>query len=135
MRIGARAIVRDGSAALLIRRSADVKWDPGLWELPGGKADYGETLQRALVREAREETGLTLEIGRPVHVSHFVKEPFWVTSVTFVCEAVAGDVRLSHEHDEFAWVELGDAGDWTCTSPAHEALAAYQALVRSGDRV
>ena len=125
--IGARAIIRDGRGlVLLIRRSAGVKWDPGLWELPGGKAEYGETLQHALVREAREETGLALEVGRPVHVSHFTKEPFWVTSVTFVCEASGGEVRLSREHDEFAWVEPAEATALECTGPTREALDAYR---------
>ena len=136
MGIGGRAIVRDGRGrVLLIRRSGEVKWDPGLWELPGGKAEHGETIEHALVREAREETGLALEVGRPVHVSHFTKEPFWVTSVTFVCEAGGGEVRLSDEHDEFAWVALDDVAARECTESAREALAAYETLGRSGESV
>lgn len=134
MGIGGRAIVRDGQGrVLLIRRSREVKWDPGLWELPGGKAEYGETIQHALVREVHEETGLALEVGRPVHVFHFTKEPFWVTTVTFACTAAATDVQLSAEHEEFAWVELEDALELPCTEPAREALGAYETLVSSGE--
>jgi 8-oxo-dGTP diphosphatase len=129
MGIGGRAIVRDHvGRVLLIRRSADVSWDPGLWELPGGKADHGETIEDALVREAREETGLALEVGRPVHVSHFLKDPFWVTTVAFACEVAGGEVRLSHEHDAFTWVDLDAIADRDCTAPAREAVAAYRAL-------
>lgn len=134
MGIGGRAILRDSAGrVLLIRRSARVKWDPGLWELPGGKAEHGETLEHALIREAREETGLALEVGRPVHVGHFTKESFWVTTVTFACGAVEGEVQLSDEHDEFAWVELERLAERECTTPAREALAAYQMLAGSGD--
>lgn len=131
MGIGGRAIVRDDlGRILLIQRSANVKWDPGLWELPGGKADYGETIADALVREAREETGLAIEVGRPVHVSHFTKEPFWVTTVTFVGQIVGdGEVRLSDEHDDFAWVDLDQVAARDCTEPTREALAAHRALI------
>jgi 8-oxo-dGTP diphosphatase len=126
--IGGRAIVRDGRGRiLLIRRSDRVKWDPGLWELPGGKADHGETIEHAVVREAQEEVGLELSVGRPVHVAHFTKKPFWVTSVTFTGDAIRGEVRLSDEHDEFVWAELNDAMALPCTEPAREALAAYEA--------
>jgi ADP-ribose pyrophosphatase YjhB (NUDIX family) len=52
--IGADAVViRDGHI-LLIRRG-----DDGLWAMPGGGVDVGETLAEAAVRELREETGLT----------------------------------------------------------------------------
>lgn len=129
MGIGGRAFVRDREGRiLLIRRSREVKWDPGLWELPGGKADYGETIEQALVREVREETGLGLDVGRPVHVSHFTKEPFWVTTVVFACKAGGGDVRLSDEHEDFAWVDLDAVTEQDLTAPTRDAIAAYQAL-------
>lgn len=37
----------------------------GLWEFVGGKAEEGETLEEALVRECREEIGVTVEVGAP----------------------------------------------------------------------
>lgn len=101
-----KAIVRDDAGRiLLIRRAESSPVDPGCWDLPGGKLDYGETLAEALVREAREETGLAIAVGRPVHTCHFAKEPFWVTCVTFACRLEGGEVTLSREHCDFAWVE------------------------------
>jgi 8-oxo-dGTP diphosphatase len=51
---------------LLIRRASDPY--EGQWALPGGFAEVGETLEEAAVREAGEETGLTVDIVRLVGV-------------------------------------------------------------------
>ncbi len=56
------AIVRDEAGRLLlIQRGHDP--GAGLWSLPGGRIEPGETDEQALVREMREETGLTVRPG------------------------------------------------------------------------
>lgn len=132
--VAAKGIVRrDDGAILLIRRSASSKVDAGRWELPGGKMDAGERLADALVREVREETGLAVAGARPIHVSHFTKEPFWVTCVTFVCAAFEGEVRLSREHDDHAWVAPADATRYELARAMSEQLEAYIALETLGE--
>jgi 8-oxo-dGTP diphosphatase len=124
--VAVKGIVRDGAGRiLLIRRSERSPTDPGCWDLPGGKMDYGESLAETLVREAREETGLTIRVGKPFHVSHFTKEPFWVTCVTFACELLDGDVRLSSEHGDFAWIEPSEIPDRAYARAIREQLDAY----------
>ena len=50
----------DGGGIVLIKR----KNRPQGWALPGGFVDYGETVEHAAVREAKEETGLEVELVR-----------------------------------------------------------------------
>jgi 8-oxo-dGTP diphosphatase len=126
--VAAKGIVlRDDGALLLIKR-APGSTDPECWDLPGGKMGYGEWLADALVREIREETGLTVAPTQALHGSHFTKEPFWVTCITFLCPASEGEVRLSDEHVEHAWVTLNDLPDGPYARAIREQLDAYAAF-------
>lgn len=110
---------------LLIRRASDVRLDPNRWELPGGKMDYGEQLAEALRREVMEETGLSVEVGAPFHVSHFTFEPFWVTCVVFACRHTDGEVRLSEEHSDFTWATPADLGGLHLAGMTQDQLDAF----------
>jgi len=57
------AIIETGPGIILIER----KNPPYGWALPGGFVDYGETLEAAVVREAKEETSLDIEIAEQFH--------------------------------------------------------------------
>ena len=94
-------------AVLLLRRVPDF---PGRWELPGGSVEEGETLEAALLREVREETGLTVRVGRPFYASTFEADGqeggrVTVVAIEFLCSVPSREaVRLSpDEHDGFAW--------------------------------
>lgn len=55
------AFVFDGDRVLVVQRGAPP--GEGLWSVPGGKQEPGETLAQAVAREVREETGLVVEVG------------------------------------------------------------------------
>jgi ADP-ribose pyrophosphatase len=65
--IGA-VVVRDGKILLVQRGVAPSK---GLWAIPGGALELGETLQQAAEREILEETGVTIRAREPVYAFDF----------------------------------------------------------------
>jgi 8-oxo-dGTP diphosphatase len=128
--VAGKAVIRKSGQILLIQRSLKSGFDPGLWELPGGKINHGEDLVEALRREVQEEIGLVIEIGRPFKTWHFFKDPFWVTGVTFLCDYVSGNVRLSPEHAAHVWIEAGDFGKYPLSTSVEEQIRSFLEMIK-----
>jgi ADP-ribose pyrophosphatase YjhB (NUDIX family) len=96
---GASALVRDARGHVLLVRQTYVR--PPRWSPPGGWVGRGETIQQAAAREAYEEVGLAVAVGRPLAVDI---GDFGALSVLFDCRVV-GDpsLRLSDEVDRAAF--------------------------------
>jgi mutator protein MutT len=81
---------RDGRV-LVTRRPASAAHLPDVWEFPGGKCDEGETPRQAIIREAREELSIEVEIvGEYAPISH----DYAVRRVTlhpFSCRIASGE--------------------------------------------
>lgn len=127
--VAGRAVIADDRGRiLLLQRGLESRTEAGRYELPGGKLSHGERLDDAVVREVEEETGLVVQVGSPLQVSHVVRGPFWVTTVTFLAEADASAVRLSPEHAGCCWVDPDDLGTLELAEAADEQIAAYRAM-------
>ena len=123
--VAGKSIIRKQGKILLLQRALSSTHDPGLWELPGGKIEHGEVLTEALEREVTEETGLTIEVRKPITTWHFYKLPFWVTGVTFLCDHVGGDVMLSSEHHTYAWIDPLEYRNYPLSTSMKEQIEAY----------
>jgi ADP-ribose pyrophosphatase YjhB (NUDIX family) len=64
LRPAVAAIITDAEGKILLQRRSD----NGLWGLPGGSVEIGESVHQAILREVREETGLTVEVLRLIGV-------------------------------------------------------------------
>ncbi|MFQ5674583.1 MAG: NUDIX hydrolase [bacterium] len=69
--VGVGAVLLENNRILLVKRKFEPK--SKLWTLPGGLVKKGETVQEALVRELREECGLSIEPGRLVDVIDYIE--------------------------------------------------------------
>jgi len=108
-----KALIGDGASRYLaIRRSRASKNNAGQWDFPGGKTDPGETFDAALVREIKEETGLSVALVRVLGAGQSELPDRTVAYLFMEARAEAGEVRISDEHDDFAWLtpsELAEA--------------------------
>lgn len=108
-RQAAGAIIMHNDQVLLLRRSTKETSKHGMWELPGGKLEDGETPEQAATIEAKEESGLDIEIKGKVgaHADHDKEKVYHA----FLAEPknVNQEVKLSEEHDKSLWVSLDQA--------------------------
>ena len=85
----------------------------GLWEFPGGKVEPGEVPEAALVRELREELGITVQaehLEALTFASHSYAD-FHLLMPLYLCRKWQGDLR-PREHQAFAWVRPEDLSDY-----------------------
>jgi 8-oxo-dGTP diphosphatase len=99
----AGAVVRDSSGRLLMVRRAN---EParGLWSLPGGRIEPGETAVAAAAREVLEETGLRVEVGALLCVADL--GPYVVED--FAATVVGGTLRAGDDALDARWCTPAD---------------------------
>ena len=106
--VGANVAIFDGAGRVLLTR----RQDNGLWCLPGGHMDMHETLQQTALREAQEETGLTVELERlaGLYSSYYPAGTFGEDSparslliAVFRAHTTSGELTLNDEVTEFDW--------------------------------
>lgn len=108
--IAVKAFIVNDDNLMVIKRSLDDNFNPGIWEIPGGRVKGGEDPHLALKRETKEETGLSIRILKPLNVQHFKKNPnLAITMIIFLCTCDSTDVKLSPEHSNFKWVPVNTA--------------------------
>ncbi len=97
---------------LLVRRGNEPL--KGEWSLPGGAVELGETLEGALLREIREETGLDIDVGPVVEVLDRVRRDadgrieYHYVIVDYDCRVRGGEVAAGTDAADARWADLVD---------------------------
>ena len=114
-------IKNDQGEYLLVQRIKTSKFFAGMWETPGGKLDPGESFEEALVREAKEEIGLEIALDGLAGASEFELPHIKVVLLYMKARVVSGEVTLSDEHQDHAWLPLSECHTKSLT-PAFASL-------------
>ena len=110
----------DGRRFLLCQRPMH-KARGGLWEFLGGKVEAGESRAQALVRECREEIGVTIEPDEEI-VAVMHTYPDLTVHLTLIrARIAAGEITL-FEHQDARWVTPEEAEEFDLCPPDRELL-------------
>ena len=111
--VAVAAAIVEGGRILLVKRASEP--GRGRWSLPGGVVRLGERLGEAVVREALEETGLLIEVVRPIDIIETIirdergRVRFHYVIIDYLARPISGELRASSDALEARWVSLDEA--------------------------
>jgi phosphoglycolate phosphatase-like HAD superfamily hydrolase/ADP-ribose pyrophosphatase YjhB (NUDIX family) len=126
------ALIFDEAGRMLLLRTN--KWSD-LWGIPGGKIEWGESSEQALIREIKEETALDVTDVRFVMVQDAIHPPEFYRDAHFLllnytAIAPAGQtVKLNSEAQDFRWVNWEDARALDLNTPTQILIKAVADLI------
>lgn len=114
IRVVAAVIQRkqNGSKQIFATQRGYGKFEGG-WEFPGGKIEVGETPQKALIREIKEELDADIVVGDLIDTIEYDYPGFHLSMDCFWCELQSEHVVLN-EHEDAKWLSKAqlDSVDW-----------------------
>lgn len=120
---------------LLLLQRGNVQFEPGLWGVPAGKVEKGESPDAAALRELFEETGIVIDQTSQIKSfgSLYIRKP----NVDYIYHLFRIELNqfptvvLSQEHCSFKWVPPLERQKLPLMSGAEEALRRYHRLVKN----
>ncbi len=128
-------VITKNDKILILQRNKNEGIYPNMWELPSGKRESLESSEDSLRREIMEETGLNIEIIMPFSVFDYqIKKQNEIrdsTQINFLVKPADGsEVKLSPEHQTFAWINKNEINKYNLTKKTKKVLEkAFELIV------
>jgi len=120
------ALIWDKNRFMICRRPAH-KARGSLWEFVGGKVEPGESKEEALIRECREELGVTVEVGDIfMDVTH--KYPDITVHLTLFSASIREGVPQELEHQDIRWITAAQIKEFAFCPADREILEKLKQL-------
>ncbi len=101
----------------------------GKYDVVGGRVKPGQEFDESLKREVAEETGLTVEIGKPFYVGEWRpivnREQWQIIGIFFECKSTSEIVSLSEDHDDYQWIDPNRFEEYPLIENLQNAFKAY----------
>jgi len=135
--VGVGAIIACNGKILLVKRRGEP--GKGRWSIPGGIVELGETVEEAVIREVKEETGLDVAEPELIDVvdnivqdeEGRVKWHFVIS--TFFVKVRGGELRASDDAEEIRWIPLDEAEKYDLTKTFRSFLQRNRARLEKLD--
>lgn len=120
----------DADGRLLIAQRPKGKPMAGLWEFPGGKVEQGELPEQSLIRELKEELGISVSEAclAPLTFASHAYPDFHLLMPLFVCRRWEGTVTAT-EGQRLAWVRANRLRDYEMPPADIPLISHLQALL------
>jgi 8-oxo-dGTP diphosphatase len=113
--------IPDDKRILLVRRAKPPM--AGRWSLPGGKLEFGETIESAIQREIFEESGLRVQVGSLIEIVEVIDSPYHYVILDYVCRRTGGELCPGDDASEAIFIRPSDC-------PLYEVTPAVARVVQ-----